>query len=120
MYWPRIAADICEYIWGFLLFVKWAISAKSISPTLIQTGKPYELIRINFISPFKKSAYGNTYIYNLVDYFLRHMYPHPRFGDDTNNIIILFDHYLRANSKPYAVYMNTDSHFISQKLHKYF
>ena len=75
---------------------------------------------MDFIDPFKKSAYGHTYIYNFVDYFLRHMYPHPISGAGTNNFIILFDHYLQVNSKPYAVYIDAGSYFTSQKLWTYF
>lgn len=47
---------------------------------------------MNFISPFKRFAYGNTYIYNLVDYFSRHMYQYPTSGVGTNDVIILFDY----------------------------
>ena len=75
---------------------------------------------IDFIGPFKKFADGNTYIYNLVDYFVRHMYPNPTFGSDINDVIILFDHYLQTNPKLYAIYMDTGLHFTSQKLYKYF
>ena len=75
---------------------------------------------MDFIGPFKRSAYSSTYIYNLIDYFSRHMYPHLTSGAGTNNVIILFNHYLQANPKPYAVYMDAGSHFTSQKLRKYF
>ncbi len=68
---------------------------------------------MDFIGPFEKSVYGNTYIYNLVDYFSRHMYPHPNSGTGANDIIILFDHYLRANPKPYMMYIDAGSHFTS-------
>ena len=75
---------------------------------------------MDFIGLFKKFAYGHTYIYNLVDYFSRHMYPYSTSRAGTNNVIILFDHYLQANLKPYAVYMDASSHFTSQKLCTYF
>ena len=77
-------------------------------------------MRMDFIGPFKKFVYNNTYIYNLVDYFSRHIYPHPTSGAGVNNVIISYDHYLRANPKPYAVYMDAGSHFTSQKLRIYF
>lgn len=32
---------------------------------------------MDFIGHFEEPTYGNTYIYNLADYFSRHMYPHP-------------------------------------------
>ena len=48
------------------------------------------------------------------------MYPHPTSGAITNNVIILFTHYLRANSKPCIVYIDANSYFKSQKLYKYF
>ena len=51
-------------------------------------------MRIEFISRFKKSAYGNISIYNLVNYFLRYMYLYLTFKADTNNVIILFNYYL--------------------------
>ena len=75
---------------------------------------------IDFIGPFNKSAYGHIYIYNFVDYFSRHMYPYPTSNAGTNDGIILFDHYLWAHPKPYAVYIDTGSYFISQKLRTYF
>ena len=75
---------------------------------------------MDFISLFKKSAYDNTYIYNLVDYFSKQMYSHPTSGAGTNNVIISFNHYLRANPKPYSVYMDAGSYFTSQKLRTYF
>ena len=120
VYWPKMAADVREYIRGCLPYAKWATLARSVPLTPIQTGKPYELMEIDFISPFEKFAYGNTYIYNLVDYFSRHMYPHPTFKAGTNDVIILFDHYLQAHPKPYAIYMDAGSHFISQKLRRSF
>ena len=75
---------------------------------------------MDFIGLFEKSVYGNTYIYNLVDYFLRHIYLYPTSEAGTNDVIILFDHYLQANIKPYAIYIDASSHFISQKLRTYF
>ena len=42
----------------------------------------------------EKSAYDNTYIYNLVDFFLRYIYFHPTSKASKINVIILFDHYL--------------------------
>ncbi len=75
---------------------------------------------MDFIGPFERSAYGNTYIYNLVDYFSRNMYPHPTVGTGTNDITLPFDHYLRANPTPYVVYRGAGSHFIGQKLCTYF
>ncbi len=75
---------------------------------------------MDFIGPFERSAYGNTYIYNLVDYFSRHIYPHPTVGAGTNDVILSFDHYLRANPKPYAVYIDAGSYFTGQKLRTYF
>ncbi len=77
-------------------------------------------MKMDFIGPFERSAYGNTYIYNLVDYFSRHIYLHPTVGAGTNNVILSFDHYLRANPKPYAVYMDSGSHFTDLKLRTYF
>lgn len=71
---------------------------------------------MDFIGPFEKSIYDNTYIYNLVDYFWRHMYPHPTSGASTNDVIIFFDYYLQANPKPYAAYMDAGSHFTRPKL----
>lgn len=71
---------------------------------------------INFIGLFEKSAYGNIYIYNLVDYFSKHIYPHPTPGASGDNIILSFDYYLQFNFKPCAVYMNAGMHFTSQKL----
>ena len=75
---------------------------------------------MDYIGHFKKFAYNNTYIYNLLDHFLRYIYHHPISGAHTNNIIILFDYYLQANLKLYAVYIDTDSYFTSQKLRTYF
>ena len=75
---------------------------------------------MDFIGHFKKFAYGNTYIYNLLDHFLWYMYPHPTFGAHTNNIIILFDYYFQANPKLYTVYIDTGFYFTSQKLRTYF
>ena len=120
VYWPKMAADIREYIRGCLPCAKWATSARSVPLTPIQTGEPYELMGMDFIGPFERSAYGNTYIYNLVDYFLRHMYPHPTAGAGTNDVILSFNHYLQANPKPYTVYMDAGSYFTSQKLCTYF
>lgn len=68
-------------------------------------------MRIDFISIFERSSYGNTNIYNLVDYFSRHIYHHPNAESGTNNVIFLLDHYLQANPKPYAVYIDAGSHF---------
>lgn len=77
-------------------------------------------MEMDFIGPFEKSAYGNTHIYNLVDYFSKDIYPHPTSGAGGEDVISLFDHYLRFNPKPYAVYMNTGTHFTSQILRIYF
>lgn len=99
-----MAANICKYIQGCLPCAKWGTAARSVSLTPIQTAKPYELMGRDFIGSFERSAYGNAYIYNLVDYFLSHIYPHSTFGAGTTDFILSFNHYLRANPKPYAVY----------------
>lgn len=89
--------------------------------SLFKREKSYELvIGKNFISFFEKFIYNNTYIYNLLNYFLRHIYPHPTLETNTNNINILFNYYLRANSNFYTMYIDISSHLISQKLHIYF
>lgn len=75
---------------------------------------------MGFISPFIKSAYDNTYIYNLIDYFSTYMYPNPISEIGINDIIISFHHYLQVNLKPYVVYIDADLHFTSQKLCTYF
>lgn len=67
IYWPKMAIDICEYIWGCLFYAKWAMSAQSVLLTSIQTRKLYEFIGMDFIDLFEKFAYDNTYIYNLVN-----------------------------------------------------
>lgn len=77
-------------------------------------------MKIDFIGPFKRFTHGNTYIYILVDNFLGNIYPHPTSDIDTNNVIILFDYYLRSNPESYAVYIDASSYFTSQKLHTYF
>ena len=115
-----MAVDVWEYIWGYLFYAKWAISAQLILFYFIQTRELYKLMAIDFIGPFKKFIYDNTYIYNLVNNFLRHIYPYPTFGTGTNNVIILFDYYLQANPKFYAIYINISSYFTSQKLCTYF
>lgn len=38
----------------------------------------------------------------------------------TKNIIILFDYYLQACLKLYAMYIDVDSYFTNQKFHIYF
>lgn len=70
-------------------------------------------MEMDFIGPFEKFAHGNTYIYNLVDYFSRHIYSHLTSGASINDIIISFDYYLQVNLKPYAVYMDAGSYFTS-------
>ena len=115
-----MAADVWEYIQGYLHCANWAISAQSVLFTPIQTGEPYELMGIDIIHSFEKFAYSNTYIYNLVNYFSRHIYPHPTFGAGINDVIVLFNHYLQANPKPYAIYIDANLYFTSQKLRKYF
>ena len=108
-----MASDVREYKRGCLSYAKWATATQSVLLTPIKTEEPYELIGMNFIGPFEKSAYGNTHIYNLVDYFSRHMYPHPTPGAGGDDVISSFDHYLRFNPKPYAVYMDAGTHFTS-------
>lgn len=88
--------------------------------TLIQTREPYELIKIDFIGLFERFTYKNIYIYNLVDSFSKYIYLYSTFGVGTNNIISLFDYYVQANFKPYAVYINAGLYFTSQKLCTYF
>ncbi len=111
VFWPKMASDVRKYIQGCLPCAKGATAARSVPHTHIQTGEPYELMGMDFIGLFKRSAYGNTYIYNLVDYFSRHRYPHPTVGAGTNDIILLFDHYFRANLKSYVMYMDVGSYF---------
>ncbi len=119
VYWPKIATDVRKYIWGYLPCIKWTTLAWSILLTPIQTGEPYELKGIDFIGRFEKSAYGNNYIYNLGDFFSKHMYLYPISDTCINDVIILFDYYLRANLKLYAVYMDAGLHFTSHKFRMY-
>ena len=120
VYWLNIAINISEYIWDYLLFTNWAISAWLVPLMLIQTKKSYELMKIDFISLFKKFIYSNTYIYNLVDYFSRCIYPYPKFENSIDNIIILFDHYIWANPKFCVVCLDARSHFANQKFCIYY
>lgn len=48
----------------------------------------------DFIDNFEKSVYNNTYIYNLVDYFLKYIYFYLTIDIIINNIILLFNYYL--------------------------
>lgn len=80
-----------------------AISAWLVLFTHIQTRKLCELIRIDFIGFFKRFIYGNTYIYNLIDYFLKYIYFYLIISTGTNNVIFLFNHYLQDNFKPYII-----------------
>ena len=75
-------------------------------------------MEIDFISLFERSAYRNTYIYNLVSFFLRCVYFHLTTGASTNNVILLFDHYLQANSEFYTIYIDAGLYITSQKLCK--
>lgn len=77
-------------------------------------------MRINFIGLFKRSAYPNIYIYNLVYYLSRHIYPYLTVDANRNDVIILFDHYLQAYSKPYTIYISAGLDFTSQTLYMYF
>ena len=77
-------------------------------------------MRIDFIGPFKKSAYDNIYICNLVDYFSRHIYPYPTLEADTDDVILLFDHYLWFTPKLCMIHIDIGTHFTSQKLYLYF
>lgn len=91
-----------------------------LNPFYLPLFKLDKSIRIDFISLFKKSVYGNTYIYNLIDYFSRHIYPYFMSGIYINNVIILFNHYLQANLKLYTIYIDANLYFISQELRMYF
>lgn len=75
---------------------------------------------MNFIGLFRKFAYGNIYIYNLLNYFSRHIYFYSTFEASINDVIILFDQYLQANPKLYVVYIDAGLYFTSPKLHIYF
>lgn len=59
---------------------------------------------MDFIGSFDKSVFGNTYIYNLVDYFSKHIYPHPTPSAGKEIVIPLFDHYLQFSPKFNVVY----------------
>ena len=82
-----MALNICKYIQDCLLYTKLAIITWFIALTLIQTRESYELMRINFIGLFENSTYKNTYIYNLVDYFFKHIYPYPTSSAGGEDII---------------------------------
>lgn len=71
-------------------------------------------MQMNFISLFKRSTYGNTYIFNLVDYFLRHNYHHLISSINITDVILLFNSYLQVNPKSYVMYIDASSYFISQ------
>lgn len=81
--------------------------------SIIQTRKSYKSIEIDFINPFKISIYENIYIYNLVDYFSRYVYPYPTVDTNITNVILLFNHYLQANPKFYIVYIDVNLQFTS-------
>ena len=48
------------------------------------------------------------------------MYSHLNSDADTDDIILLFNHYLQVNHKLYIVYIDAGSYFTSQKLCIYF
>lgn len=92
-----MAVDVWEYIWSCLVYAKYVTSAQSVPFIPLQTKDAYKLIEIDFISPFNKFTYGNTYIYKLIDYFSKYMYFYLITKVDINDFIILFNHYLQAN-----------------------
>lgn len=75
---------------------------------LFQNRKLYELIEIDFINLFKKFAYINIYIYNLVNYFTTYIYLYFTPSADENNVILSFNYYHQFNL---IVYMDIDMHF---------
>lgn len=77
-------------------------------------------MKIDFIDFFERSVYRNIYIYNLIDYFLRHIYLHPTSDTYINNIILSFNYYLQVNTKLYIVYIDASLFFTIKKLYKYF
>lgn len=46
---------------------------------------------IDFIDSFEKFVYANTYIYNLVNYFSKYIYPNFTLDIVGDNIISSFD-----------------------------
>ncbi len=64
------------------------MAGQFISLISIETTESYKLIEINFINLYEKFVYRNIYIYNLVEYFLRHIYYHPTICANINNIIL--------------------------------
>lgn len=90
IFWLEIATSICKYIQNYLFYAKQTTIAQSILLILIQTKELYELMKIDFISFFQRFAY-NIYIYNLVDYFSRHIYLHTTLSANINNVIFLFN-----------------------------
>lgn len=66
---------------------------------------------MNFIDFFKKFIYKNIYIYNLVIYFFKYIYPYYNQNANRDNIILLFNYYLWFNLKFYIIYIDVLIHF---------
>lgn len=111
-----MTCNILENIQVCLPYVKWFIATWFVPLTPIQIGEPYELMGRDFIGFFKRFSYKNIYIYNLVNNFLKHIYPHPTVNASIKNVIFLFNFYFRANFKSYTIYMDANSYFTRQKL----
>lgn len=73
-------------------------------------------MEMDFIGLFQKSTYENKYIYNLVDYFFKDMYPHPISVAGREDVISSFNYDLWFNSKSCVMYMDAGTYFTSQKL----
>lgn len=70
----------------------------------------------SYISIFEKK----TFICNLIDYFLRHIYSYFTPGAGVDDVILLFNYYLQFYPKLCVVYIDTSMNFTSRKLYYYF
>ena len=71
-YWPRKTVDVKMYIRGCLPCARHGPALRKTPLQPVFSLRPFQLMRMDFIGPFRKTSAGSRYILNLVDYFSRY------------------------------------------------
>ena len=111
VFWPRMAADIRDYIEGCIQCARFA--AKQYSQPLhpVTVLEPGQLFGMDYIGPLPLTPRGYRFILNVNDYFSRYHMPKKTKNNNKEDTIECLKEVFDDYTTPIAVYIDQGQHF---------
>lgn len=120
VWWPRMQADIHDYIKGCIPCVQTSAARRTSPLSPIFSLRPFYLMAMDLIGPLPKTTHGNTHILTVVDYFSRFLHTAALDGTESAPTIRSLTDIFHRTTIPLAVYADQGRNFISLETQQFF